>query len=309
MLSEIYKILFQQALRIRLVEEKIIELYPTDKIQSPVHLSLGQEGAAVGVCAALNTTDLLFSTYRGHSWYLAKGGDLNTFFAELYGKVTGCCKGKGGSMHLAAPEVGFMGTSAVVASTIPHAIGAAIAARNLGKEQIIIAVFGDGATEAGVFHESLNLASLYKLPIVFVLENNGFAMHTRPSEHQTYLLPQLVTAYGIRYYNNLDSRDFVTIAEFFKTLYFEIKQGNITGPSFIEINTYRWKEHVGPGEDYNVGYRDPLELQNWLANDPLEIDTPLRQQLEPLIKSQIIEAVRFAEYSAFPDREELYKDV
>ena len=170
--------LFYQALRIRLVEERIIELYPTDKIQSPVHLSIGQEAVAVGVCRSLRTTDLLFSSYRSHAFYLAKGGDLRTMFAELFGRVTGCCGGKAGSMHLAAPEVGFMGASAVVASTIPHAVGAALAAQRLKRtDQVIVVAFGDGATEEGVYHESLNFAGLHKLPLVLLCENNGLAVH------------------------------------------------------------------------------------------------------------------------------------
>lgn len=303
----LYEDLFYKALRIRLVEERIIELYPSDKIQSPVHLSLGQEGVAVGVCSILKPTDLLFSTCRSHAWYLAKGGDLKKFFAELYGKVTGCCKGKGGSMHLAAPEVGFMGTSAVVASTIPHALGASLAARNLGKDQFIVTVFGDGATEEGVFHESLNLASLYKLPILFIYENNGFAMHTRPEAKHAYDMFQLVDAYGIEPHGAFDSRDFVSLAEFLVML----KQGiqKEPFPHFVEIKTYRWKEHVGIGEDYDVGYRRREELEEWLAQDPLATDLDLRARFTPAIKTEVEDAVLFAEESPFPDAGELYTDV
>ena len=157
----LYEDLFYKALRIRLVEECVIELYPSDKIQSPVHLSIGQEAVAVGVCQSLRPTDLLFCSYRSHAFYLAKGGDLDQMMAELYGKVTGCCEGKGGSMHLAAPEVGLMGASAIVASTIPHAVGAALAAKRLNKGHVIVAAFGDGATDEGAYHESLNFAVLH----------------------------------------------------------------------------------------------------------------------------------------------------
>lgn len=182
----IYEELFYKALRIRLVEERIIELYPSDKIQSPVHLSIGQEAVAVCACQSLKQADLLFCSYRSHAFYRAKGGHLCEMFAELYGKATGCGRGKAGSMHLAAPEVGLMGSSAVVASTIPHAVGAALAAERLKKPQVIVAVFGDGATEEGVYHESLNFAALHKLPIVFFCENNGLAVHSKLEARQAY---------------------------------------------------------------------------------------------------------------------------
>ncbi len=184
--TNIYEELFFLALKIRLVEEKVIELYPSDKIQSPVHLSIGQEAVAVGVCRSLTPSDLLFSSYRGHAFYMAKGGDLRAMFAELCGKVTGCCEGKGGSMHLAAPEVGMMGASAIVASTIPHAVGAALAAKLLKKEQVIVAVFGDGAVDEGVYHESLNIAALHALPVIFLFENNGLAVHSRMADRHSF---------------------------------------------------------------------------------------------------------------------------
>ena len=144
--------LFYQALRIRMVEEKIIEMYPSDAIQSPVHLSIGQEAVAVGVCEARDPQDWIFINYRGHAFYLAAKAQLDAFFAELMGKRTGICGGKGGSMHLAAPDFGVMGSSAVVGSTISHAVGAALASKIKGETRIHIANFGDGATEQGVFH-------------------------------------------------------------------------------------------------------------------------------------------------------------
>ena len=302
--SGLYEQLFYKALRIRLVEEKIIELYPSDKIQSPVHLSLGQEGVAVGVCEHLLPGDLLFSTCRSHSWYLAKGGDLKAFFAELYGKQSGCCKGKGGSMHLAAPEVGFMGTSAVVASSIPHALGAALAVRRLQKDKLVVTVFGDGATEEGVFHESLNLAALYRLPVILICEDNGFAMHTRPEQKHSYDLCSLVASYGIQIYRVPDGRDFVTLSELMSGLVLLMKTS--PGPRFVWVKTYRWKEHVGVGEDYDVGYREKAELEAWLARDPLCIDTDLIAKYTNKIKTEIEEAVAFAEAAPFPTEGELY---
>jgi len=193
----IYRRLFRTALLIRLVEERVIELYPSDKIQSPVHLSIGQEAVAVGVCDALGPDDLVFATYRSHGFYIAKGGPLDAMFAELYGRKGGISGGKAGSMHLAAPEVGLMGSSAVVASTIPHAVGAALSFKRRGAKQIAVAVFGDGATEEGVYHESLNFAALMKVPVLFLCEDNGLAVHSHRPVRQAYRLPEHAATFGI----------------------------------------------------------------------------------------------------------------
>ena len=178
------------ALRIRMVEERVIALYPSDRIQSPVHLGIGQEALAVGACHALRPADLLFATYRSHAFYLAKGGDLSRLFAELFGRRDGCARGKGGSMHLAAPEVGFMGTSAIVSSTIRPAVGAALAAERLAKDQVVVAAFGDGATEEGAYHESLNFAALHRLPVLFLCDNNGLAVHSPLASRQAYRIAE-----------------------------------------------------------------------------------------------------------------------
>ena len=166
-----------EAVKIRRIEERIIEIYPTDLIQSPLHLSIGQEALAVGVCANLTQDDQIFTTYRSHAYYLAKGGNVNRFFAELMGRSTGCCQGKGGSMHLADSSVNFMGTSAIVASTLPHAVGAAYANKLKGNSNLVVCISGDGASDAGIYHESINFAALHKLPIIFVIEDNGLAVH------------------------------------------------------------------------------------------------------------------------------------
>ena len=195
--DERYRRLFRTALTIRLVEERIIELYPSDRIQSPVHLSIGQEGVAVGVCDALNPDDLVFATYRSHGFYIAKGGSLGKMFAELYGRLGGISKGKAGSMHLSAPEVGLMGSSAVVASTIPHAVGAALSFKRRGSSRVAVAVFGDGATEEGVYHESLNFAAVMKVPVLFICEDNGLAVHSFRNARQSYGLLQHAATFGI----------------------------------------------------------------------------------------------------------------
>ena len=299
-----YSRMFRQALRIRLVEERVIALYPSDAIQSPVHLSIGQEAVAVGICAALRPADLLFGSYRGHAYYLAKGGDLNTFFAELFGRATGFAGGKAGSMHLAAPEVGFQGCSAVVASNVPHAVGAALAARRLGMDQRIVVAFGDGATEEGVFHESLNFAALHRLPVVFVCENNGLAVHSGLAARQAYAIGGIPALYGIPYRRIDAGYDFVAVSETVgETL------NGLDGPRFVEIVTYRSKEHVGVADDFAAGYRDRDGFLAWQENDPLVRDTELADALRAEIEAEIDDAVAFAQSSPLPPPAAVLTDV
>ena len=305
--DNLYQELFYKALRIRLVEERIIALYPSDKIQSPVHLSIGQEAVAVGACQPLKPTDLLFSTCRGHSFYLAKGGNMREMFAELYGKATGCCKGKGGSMHLAAPDVGLMGQSSIVTSTIPHAVGAALAAKRLNKDQVIVSVFGDGAVDEGVYHESINFASLHKLPIIFLCENNGLAVHSSIEDRQAFKILEHVKAYGISTTYCPEGYDFEKVFTAFSGIVDHVRKNRL--PHFIEINTFRYVEHVGHGEDYDDGYRARGELDAWKSRDSLILDTELVDKYTPIILKKIDEAVEFAEKSPWPGREDLLSDV
>lgn len=302
-----YQRLFREALRIRLVEERLIRLYPSDRIQSPVHLSIGQEPVAVGVCEPLKPTDLLFCSYRSHAFYMAKGGDLKKMFAELYGRTTGVSGGKAGSMHLAAPDVGLMGASAVVASTIPHAAGAALAAKLRKTSQIIVCAFGDGATEEGVYHETLNFVALHRLPVLLVCENNGLAVHTSLKERQAYRIREHVAAYGIEVGDVCNGGDLLEVADRITALVNAMRRDG--APRFIEIATCRYKEHVGPGEDLEVGYRSRAEVEAWKAKDPLIADKDLVAQLAPEIEREIDAAVAFAEASPMPGREQLLTDV
>lgn len=305
--DSLYEELFYKALRIRLVEERIVAIYPTDKIQSPVHLSIGQEAVAVGLCKPLIRQDLMFCSYRSHAFYLAKGGDLRAMFAELYGKVTGCGGGKAGSMHLLAPEVGLMGSSAVVASTIPHAVGAALAAKRRGTGQVTVAVFGDGATEEGVYHESLNFASLHRLPVLFVCENNGLAVHSKLSARQAYVITSHAQAYGLQASRISSGYDFMRVQEVCVDAVAQIRRD--ARPHFIEIETYRWKEHVGPGDDHDAGYRSRKDLATWQSMDPLVRDTELAERFRPVIVQEIEDAVAYAETSPWPTSEHLLADV
>lgn len=303
----VYKDLFYQAMRIRMVEEKIIELYPSDLIQSPVHLSIGQESVAVGVCSNLNIDDWIFINYRGHAFYLAKGGPLPEFFAELMGKKNGQSKGKAGSMHLASLKQGIMGASAVVGSTISHAVGAALVSKIKNENKIFVTNFGDGAVEQGVFHESLNFSRLYNVPVLFLCEDNNLAVHSPKIERQSFSLKSLVNSYDIPYYEIKEGYDFLVVQKQSKIAIDEVRDKK--KPVFLNIKTARYREHVGPNEDFDAGYRDKQSIDNWKSLDPLINDTKLYDELYTTIKNEIENAVRFGIESPFPNKEDLMSDV
>ena len=299
--------------RIRRTEEEIARIYPTDKIKSPVHLSIGQEAVSVGVCGALQPRDVVFGTYRSHALYLAKGGDLKKMIAELYGKATGCAKGKGGSMHLIDADAGIMGTSAILGTTIPLAVGYAYALKLDGKDSVVASFFGEGAVEEGVFHESLNFAALKSVPILFICENNGYAVHSHQLKRQPIRnICERASAYGIRS-EQIDGNDVFNIYERVKRASSEIRNGR-QGPGFFECITYRWMEHVGPNEDFDAGYRSRSEAEPWFESDPLKtigagLNPARREKIEAYVEAEINEAFKFAEHSPFPDAGELYTDV
>lgn len=307
MTNELYRKLFFDALRIRLVEEKIIELYPSDQIQSPVHLSIGQEAVAVGYAHGLSKDDWLFINYRGHAFYLAMDAPLPNLFAELMGRIGGLSKGKGGSMHLAAPDHGVMGASAVVGSTVSHAVGAALAAKIKGEQRIFTAIIGDGATEQGVIHESLNFAALHQLPVLFLCEDNGLAVHASKDERQSFDLSKLVDSYGIPFMHLDEGYDLLAVEDISTRAKDIVRSGK--GPVFLRIKTSRYREHVGPGEDFHAGYRSLTETEAWRAKDPLDQDTDLVAEFTPLIAKEIDEALAWASNSPFPTSEDLLTDV
>lgn len=304
--DEAYRRLFRSALLIRLVEERIIELYPSDRIQSPVHLSIGQEAVAVGVCDALQADDLLFATYRSHAFYIAKGGRLGPMFAELYGRRDGISGGKAGSMHLSAPEVGLLGSSAVVASSIPHAVGAALALKRRGSRRIAVAAFGDGATEEGVYHESLNFSSLKKAPVLFVCENNGLAVHSHLAARHSYRIVEHAASFGVKGRRIDQGWDMLAVRAATEEAVSQVRRGE---PYLLEIMTARYKEHVGVGEDFHFEYRAQAEIEAWRKRDPLIVDQALVDALSPELKREIEAAVAHAEQSPPPGRVDLLTDV
>jgi len=307
-----YQRLYRALFRIRRLEEEVARVYPSDRIKSPVHLSIGQEAVAVGVCATLLPGDVVFGTYRGHALYLARGGDMKRMVAELYGKATGCAQGKGGSMHLIAPEVRMMGTSAVVGTTIPNAAGHAYALKVRKQDALVVSFFGDGATEEGVFAETLNFAVLKRLPLVFVCENNGYAIHTAQSRRQgTPAICERVRAHGMPA-ERIENNDVLCLLDRFQSVAAQVRAG--AGPWFFEVMTYRWKEHVGPAGDYHLGYRTEAEAEPWIQSDQVRrlgalFDPSERARIEEEVEAEVQSAFAFAEQSRFPEPAQLYTDV
>lgn len=297
---------------IRRTEEEIAKIYPTDKIKSPVHLSIGQEAISVAVCQALKPEDAVFGTYRGHAMYLAKGGDLKKMVAELYGKETGCAKGKGGSMHLVDRAKMIMGTSAIVATTIPLSVGFAYSIKYKNLKSVVVSFFGDGATDEGAFHESMNFAALKNLPVLFVCENNLYAIHSHHlKRHHSDNITERVRTYGMPT-KRIKNSDIFEIYKSAKDFVERIRGGN--GPAFLECVTCRWKEHVGPNDDFHLGYRSKEEVLFWKQRDQLKrlrtfLGINIVKSIELEVERQIREAFVSAEKSHFPKVDALYQDL
>lgn len=308
--KETYKLMYEMMLRIRMVEEKIADLYPEQEMRCPVHLCIGQEAVAVGVCANLTGDDYVLSGHRSHGHYLAKGGDLRAMMAELYGKVTGCSQGKGGSMHLVALSAGFLGATPIVGSTIPIAVGAAFGSVMRGERRVMVVFFGDAAVEEGVFHESINFAALKRLPVVFVCENNLYSVYSPLSVRQPEgrEIFRLAKGHGMESYQG-DGNDVIEVYKLAEQAVRKARDGG--GPTFLEFKTYRWREHCGPNYDNQLGYRTESEFQEWKQRCPIERlkerllgDSVLcNQDIEGMIRNleaEIEDAVVFAKESPFP---------
>jgi len=309
--------MYATMLTIRLFEEQAAELVEAGDVKCPCHLYIGQEAVATGVCATLTKDDYVWGGHRSHGHYLAKGGDLRAMMAELFGKSTGCSKGRGGSMHLFAKEVNILGTVPLVAATIPLAVGSALASKLRGDDRVSVAFFGDGATEEGHFHESVNLAALYRLPVLFVCENNFYASHMSLQERRAEdNIHKTAEAHGIAG-ARLDGNKVVDVYAAAQSAVNRARAGG--GPTLLECRTYRWRGHVGPSWDMDVGVKRKDELKDWLDKDPIaatraellelgssqtDLDT-----IQQDIKAQVEEAVSFARESPYPEKEELLKYV
>jgi len=301
--------LLSSMLRIRLVEEVIAERYAEQEMRCPTHLCIGQEAIAVGVCDVLEQRDKVFSNHRAHGHYLAKGGDLNAMIAELYGRATGCCGGRGGSMHLIDMSVNFMGATPIVGGTVPIAVGSAWASVLQKLDDVTVVFFGDGCFEEGVVHESLNFAALHKLPVVFICENNDFSVYTQLKLRQPQRpIHAIASAHGLATFVG-DGNDVEEVRSLAEQAVAAARAGR--GPQFLELSTFRWREHCGPNFDHELNYRAVADIEAGLADCPIErykvlmekggVDmTDLVAQLEEQCRREIDVAFAFSDQSENP---------
>ena len=311
--------LYKNMLLIRKAEESIAENYDAGKMRCPTHLSIGQEAAASGVGLALKKSDLAVSTHRAHAHYLAKGGDLNAMIAEIYGKATGCCKGRGGSMHLIDRKVGFEGSTAIVGNTMPIGVGLGLSKKISKKKSISVVYCGDGSVEEGVFYESINFAATKNIPVLFVCENNSYSVYSPLSVRQPKgrKIHEMVKGMGV----DSEYEDGNDIRKVYKLTKRAISKINETEkPFFIELQTYRWREHCGPNFDNDIGYRSEEEFLEWKKRDPIKLfeKVLLKEKIctKAEIKSinkQVLDQVKaafdFAKSSPFPNSSEAFESM
>lgn len=302
--------IYRGMVRIRAVEEAIVARYAEAEMRCPVHLSIGQEAAAVGACAALDDGDQVVSTHRCHGHYLAKGGSLKAMLAELYGKATGCCGGRGGSMHLFDRAAGVLASVPMVASSVPLGVGAALAFTQRGEDRVCLLFMGDAALEEGVTHESANLAAVLKLPVVFFVENNLFSVYTHLRERQP---DRPLTNFGLAHAlpaRKEDGNDPLAVFAATREAVARARVGG--GPSLVVVETYRWREHCGPNYDDDLGYREAGEFEAWRERCPIRafaatlrrrgmLDAAAETRIAAAIDVEVEEAFAFAKESPFPD--------
>ncbi len=309
--------LHHRMLRIRLFEEAAGKLMEASKIPGALHLYVGEEAVAAGVMAHLSAEDQITSTHRGHGHLVAKGGDFKRMYAELFGRATGYCKGKGGSMHIADLDLGMLGANGIVGGGPPIAIGAAFSNKYRGTQNVACCFFGDGASNEGSFHEAANMAALFKLPVVFVCENNGFGEFTSQERHQAirdiadrapgYGMPGLI----------VDGMDVIAVYEAAGEAIARARRGD--GPTLLECKTYRFFDHVGV-RGMGVIYREDAEVLAWQQRDPIllfeaqlagngTLSEAEAEGLRGSITAEIEAAIAFAESSPFPEADALLEDV
>jgi len=309
--------LYRRMVRIRLFEEEAGKLMEGGRMPGFLHLYVGQEAVAAGVMATLRADDVITSTHRGHGHAVAKGADLRYMYAELFGKQTGYCKGRGGSMHINDLSIGMLGANGIVGGGIPHAVGAAFAAVYKGQDSVAVPFFGDGATNIGAFHESANLAAVMHLPVIFVCENNGYAEFTPQARHM--LLENVAdraAAYGMPA-EIVDGMDAVAVYVAAGRLVERARAGE--GPSLLEAKTYRFYDHQGV-KGLRIPYRTQEEIDTWMERDAIsalgqrmtdaKVATP--EELEKVwsgTREEIAAAITFAEQSPDPDPADLLDNV
>jgi acetoin:2,6-dichlorophenolindophenol oxidoreductase subunit alpha len=315
--SERWIRMYSQMQAIRLFEEQVNELYTRALMPGLAHLYVGEEAVAVGVCEALRNEDYITSTHRGHGHCLAKGASPDRMFAELLGKEAGYCRGKGGSMHIADPATGNLGANAIVAGSVGIATGAAFSAKYLGTSQVAVCFFGEGALGQGVLYEEMNMAQLWKLPVIYVCENNSYTEYTHYLETTAGDIPARATAFGV-HAETVDGQDVRAVYETCAKLVERARRGD--GPAFLLCNTYRHHgHHVGDiNREY---YRSKQEERSWSAErDPIKMlsdwlveqkhaDESLLNRIHAELKSEMQKAVEFAIAAPYPGLEEADQDV
>ena len=309
--------LYRRMMLIRIMEERLGEIQKTGALPGPVHLYIGQEAVAVGLCAHLTDRDWIASTHRGHGHFLAKGGDPKLMAAELYGRVTGICKGKGGSMHVADFTKGIIGANGIVGGGISLTTGAALAAQLDGQGDVAVAFFGDGAANQGVLSESLNLAALWQLPLILVCENNGFSEFSPTDTVTAGSIAERARPYGVPSLQ-IDGNDIQTVSQAAQEAINRARAGN--GPTLIEAQTYRLRGHV----EYEVtflskSYREQAEVDLWVSRDPITrareylkeqgVSEQQIQAIDAEVVTEVDAAFEFAENSPWPDPSAALEDI
>jgi acetoin:2,6-dichlorophenolindophenol oxidoreductase subunit alpha len=308
--------LYEKLYLIRKSEEEICARYMQDQMKTPMHMSMGGEAISSGICHALTQDDQVLGTYRTHALYLAKTGETDQFFAEMYGKSTGMVQGKGGSMHLVAPDEGLICTSAIVATNIPVGLGAAYANKVQKNGKIVSVFFGDGAIDEGVFWESINSAALMKLPMLFVCEDNGYAVHIPQNERHGYTsIADIISKFDFEVFSE-ESTDVEVIYKLAQKAINIIKMKQ--QPVFLHLKYYRYLEHVGVFEDFKANYRSRDEFEEWRKVDPVELQRKKLlnwykeeeiKTLEKEISDKILKSIERSEAAPFPEPEEAFNGV
>jgi TPP-dependent pyruvate/acetoin dehydrogenase alpha subunit len=311
--------LYRSMLRIRRIEEEIERRYHQDQMKTPIHLVIGQEAAAVGCCAVLTRSDLVYSSHRTHGAYLAKGGDLKAMLCEMHCRVNGCAASRGGSMHLIDKGAGMAGTSAIVGGAVPIAVGAGLAARMKGENRVVVVFLGDATTEEGVCSESLNFAALKQVPVIFFCENNFYSVQSPLATRQppTRVIHKWAASHEVPS-TEVDGTNVLAVEEAVRAAVDRARAG--AGPSFIEARLYRFRAHGGSGDDTRTGYRHEAEPAAWLPFDPIAMfgaylasRNALNEAdvagMEGEIQREIAEAFDYALASPNPTEADLYKHV
>lgn len=310
--------LYKKMVTIRLFEEKVQDLYGRGLIPGLAHLYIGEEAVATGVCANLRKEDYITSTHRGHGHVIAKGAELKYMMAELFGKKTGYCKGKGGSMHIADVDIGILGANGIAGGGIPLAVGAGLSSKLRKTDQVTVCFFGDGASNNGTFHEGLNFASVHRLPVVFVCENNLYGISVSQKQHQAI---QDISIRSVAYNMpgiTLDGNDVLGVYEASGKVIQRARAGE--GPALVECKTYRWRGHHEGDPNQGRRYRTMEEVKEWVNRCPIKLfeEKLVGEKVLSKIKikkiweeieKEIGGAVEFATQSPFPDPKDIYEDV